>query len=84
MQGQISNSLYQLYYYDNGGDKTAVRRVNEDDSIVWITAIDGYLNEKSLEVDSSEQYLYFAIGNNVYCIISMYASTGQVIDWKKL
>ena len=81
MQGQISSSLYQLYWYFNDGRKTAVRRVNEDDSIVWMTAIDGdpYFY-KSLVVDSSEQYLYFAIGNNVYCIISMYASTGQVID----
>ena len=78
MQGQISNNLYQLYYYYNGGYKTAVRRVNEDDSIVWMTAIDGLPNMKSLVVDSSEQYLYFA--NSYDCIMSMYASTGQVID----
>ena len=82
VQGQISNNLYQLYYYYNGGYKTAVRRVNEDDSIVWMTAIDGLPNMKSLVVDSSEQYLYFA--NSYDCIMSMYASTGQVIDWKKL
>ena len=85
VQGQISSNLYQLYYYYyNGRDKTAVRRVNEDDSIVWMTAIDGSPYQKSLVVDSSEQYLYFAIGYNLYCIVSMYASTGQVIDWKKL
>ena len=84
VQGQISNNLYQLYIYSNGGSKTAVRRVNEDNSIVWMTAIDGNPFMKSLVVDSSEQYLYFAIEYNFYCIISMYASAGQVIDWKKL
>ena len=83
VQGQISNSLYQLYSYGNIGDKTAVRRVNEDDSIVWMTAIDGDPWMKSLVVDSSEQYLYFA-NRDLDCIISMYASTGQVVDAKSL
>ena len=83
-QGQISSNLYQLYYSNSGGYKTAVRRVNEDDSVVWISAIDGYPLYKSLIVDSREQYLYFAIDNNLYCIIRMYVSTGQVVDWKKL
>ena len=83
VQGQISSNLYQLYYYIDGRDKTAVRRVNEDDSIVWMTAIDGFPCYKSLVVDSSEQYLYFASYSYNY-FISMYASTGQVIDWKKL
>ena len=82
VQGQISSNLYQLYDYSYNGDKTAVRRVNEDDSVVWMTAIEGYSMMKSLVVDSSEQYLYFA--NSYDCIMSMYASTGQVIDWKKL
>ena len=84
VQGQISNSLYQLYYYYNDGDKTAVRRVNEDDSVAWISAMVWEPIIKSLVVDSSEQYLYFAIEYNLFCIISMYASTGRVIDWKKL
>ena len=85
VQGQISSSLYQLYYYFyNDGAKTAVRRVNEDDSIVWMTAMDGYPPKMSLVVDSSEQHLYFAIDSNLYCIIRMYASTGQVIDAKRL
>ena len=91
MQGQISSNLYQLYrYYDDNIFKTAVRRVNEDDSIVWMTAIDVNPIRKSLVVDSSEQYLYFAIEYNylisMYAnyLISMYASTGQVIDAKKL
>ena len=82
VQGQISNNLYQLYIYFHDRHKTAVRRVNEDDSIVWMTAIVGDPLPKSLVVDSSEQYLYFA--NSYDCIISMFASTGQVIDWKKL
>ena len=85
MQGQISSSLYQLYqlesYYNSSG-KTAVRRVNEDDSIVWITSMDGSPEMKSLVVDSSEHYLYFT--NTYDYIISMYVSTGQVIDAKKL
>ena len=85
VQGQISSSLYQLYqlesYYNSSG-KTAVRRVNEDDSIVWITSMDGSPEMKSLVVDSSEHYLYFT--NTYDYIISMYVSTGQVIDAKKL
>ena len=85
VRGQIFNSLYQLYWYYGGGHKTAVRRVNEDDSIVWMTPIDWYPNYKSLVIDSSEQYLYFASSNyNLDCIIRMYASIGKVIDAKSL
>ena len=62
-------------------NNSAVRKVNSDSSLAWMTAI-GLFSPvmKSLSVDNKEQYVYFASFETSLKVWRLSANTGTITD----
>ena len=77
--GTVSKSLYISYaiYTPNNG---ALRKVNPDDSVAWMTTIPFIPSVKSLTVDLYEQNVYFASWGGSLTVWRLQANTGAMLD----
>ena len=81
--GRVSNSFYYFHYL-SPPDHTAVRRVNPDESLVWLASIDFDPLLKSFSLDFNEQNVYFGRFSNPLSVVRLLASTGAIVDAQKL
>ena len=59
-------------------NNTAIRRMNEDDSLVWMTVISLDPSVKGLSIDPSEQNVYIASSSNPVNVARLQASNGSI------
>ena len=67
-----------MKYVATTPNKTAIRRMNEDDSLVWMTVISLDPSVKGLSIDPSEQNVYIASSNNPVNVARLQASNGSI------
>ena len=64
---------------------SSVRKVNSDNSLAWMTAIDLFSPVmKSLSVDNREQYVYFASFETSLKVWRLSTNTGAIADTQVL
>ena len=63
---------------------TVVRRLNPDESLLWMAALYSYPIGKSFVIDSKEQYVLIGAIENIYTIRRLKADTGAIIDAQNL
>ena len=55
--GPVSNSTYLMYKLTSSS-QTAIRKTNENGTLIWMTGLSGNPLYKSLSVDATEQSVY--------------------------
>ena len=82
--GPISDSVYSLFYVSTPSN-AVVRKVNFDDSVAWMAAIDSfYPLRKSLSVDSNEQHVYFGRSTSTLNVWRLQWNNGAIVDAQTL
>ena len=83
VQGTKDYATFYLDYVFNdtiSANYGVIRRVNADNSAVWMTAFNLSPVMKSLSVDPNEQYVYIASWSSPIDIVRMNAVTGVIVD----
>ena len=83
ISGPVSKSMYYMYLLNPPG--LAIRKVNPDDSLAWMAAINMFWpTQKSLNIDSNEQYVYACHYRNPLDVVRFGSSTGSIVDAQRL
>ena len=77
--GPVSASLYYLYLI-NAPINWAIRKINPDGSLAWMTALSFQPIMKSLSVDALEQHVYAAGFTIPLDVVRLGAGTGSIVD----
>ena len=82
--GPVSKSLYYMHpiVVSSSPDvyNAALRKINPDNSLAWVTSISFDPLMKSLTIDSTEKHVYFGSLTNPLDVCRLSTDTGIVVD----
>ena len=86
VSGPVSNNLYFLdKIYLTTNFNTAIRKASIDGTPIWMTAIMFEPIMKSLSIDATEMYIYFASYDTITMdVVRITADFGSIVDAQKL
>ena len=64
----------------NTPSTTAIRKINSDNSLAWMTAVTFQPMYKTLSIDSTEQNIYFAQYSNPILVVQLLSTTGAIVS----
>ena len=81
--GPVSGNLY-CFYYSGTPDTTIIRKINSDNSVIWMTGVAMKPIRKNPAIDDKEQHVYFASYTVTLSVWRLLASDGSVVSAQTL
>ena len=63
---------------------TAIRKVNSDDSIAWMTSLNSHPTQPNLSIDLSESNVYLVVYSSFLQVVQLKSTDGSVESWINL
>ena len=83
-EGQVSKSLYYLYWLSTPSSSAVVRKVDASGSQTWMASFAFQPIIKCLSVDATEQSVYLSRFANPLVVLKLAASDGSIISQHQL
>ena len=84
LSGTVSDNIYYLDVSYVSPNRVVVRKVNTDNSLIWIAAFSGISAVKGLALDLNEINVYFVYYASYLSIFKLNASDGSLVFVKNL
>ena len=76
----MHSNLIIFKYFITSSSQTAIRKTDENGTLIWMTGLSGNPLYKSLSVDATEQSVYLWMTGNPLKTIRLDAPTGSTIS----